>query len=87
MGVFGLFYHFDIVEGSIIGDGSNCQNGYFTPTDPETRDPYTSKDTLREDVTAANPEWNETRVDRYMNNAELRTTENGTVIQLQEVCS
>jgi len=86
-GVSGLFYIIDNTEGSIIGDGSNCQNGYFTPTHPDSREPYTSKDGLRQDVSADNPEWNETRIDRYMDNAELRITENGTVVQLQEVCS
>lgn len=75
--------------GSIVpdGDSSDCEPNWFTPTDPETREAYTSKDIYREDVAAANPEWNETRVDQHMSNAELRDTENGTIVQLEEGCS
>jgi len=87
-GIGAVFYYTNNVEGDLVGDGdgSDCEPDWFTPTYPDSGEPYTSKDTLREDVAAASPEWNESQVNDYMSNAELRNTENGTIVQLQEGC-
>lgn len=87
-GIGAVFYYTNNAEGTILGPGTGneCEPGWFTPTNPDTSEPYTSTDTLREDVVAASPEWNETQVNDYMSHAELRDTENGTIVQLQEVC-
>lgn len=87
-GIGALFYYSNNVEGDLVGDGTgDCEPDWFTPTHPDSGEPYTSKDALREDVAAASPEWNETQVNDYMSNAELRNTQNGTIIQLQEGCA
>jgi len=88
-GVLALVSHFGLVEGTIMGDGTGsdgCEPGWFTPTHPGTQEPYTSTDALREDV-LQNTGMNETQVDRYMSNVELRNTENGTILQKEEVCA
>ena len=90
-GIGAVFYYSNNVEGDLVGDGNgteSCEPDWFTPTHPDSGDPYTSKDALREDVASASPEWNETQIEDYMSNAELRDTENRTqeIVQLQEGC-
>lgn len=77
------------VPGSFVPDDSgDCEPGWFTPTNPDTKEPYTSIDEFRSDVVEYT-ERNESEADQFIEvrNAELRTTENGTIVQLQEVCS
>lgn len=74
--------------GSIVPDGDSCEGGFFTPTDPDTGEPYSSIDGFQSAV-VEHTEFNESGADRFVErrNAELRSTENGTVVQLEEVCS
>ena len=85
-GIGAAFYYINNAEGAIIGDGNGCEPSWFTPTHPGTQEPYTSTDALREDV-VQQLDLNQSETDQYMSNVELRNTENGTILQKEEVCA